>query len=156
MNLKGTLIICLLLFLTVPAVRSQDLHTRSNRALKFYDLGKRDYEMLYHDRAERNLLQAVEEDRKFYEAHLLLGQLYSDQGAWEKAISHYRSAISIDSLYFTPALYSLGRAEMRTGRYAASKSHLEAYLKQPKISSKLRAEAEKYMSNCIFALSFNG
>ncbi len=156
MNLKGTLIIFLLLFLTVPGVRSQDLHTRSNRALKFYDLGKRDYEMLYHDRAERNLLQAVEEDRKFYEAHLLLGQLYSDQGEWQKAIIHYRSAISIDSLYFTPALYSLGRAEMRTGRYAASKSHLEAFLKQPKISSKLRAEAEKYISNCIFALSYNG
>ncbi len=156
MKLKSILILPLICLLWIPSVSGQNFHTKSNRALKYYDLGKRDYDMLYNDRAEKSLLVAVSEDSKFYEAHLLLGQLYSDAGEWEKAVRHYRNAIAIDSLYFTPALYSLGRAELRTGRYAASKAHLEAYLKQPKTSSKLRTDAATLISNCIFALSYSG
>ncbi len=156
MKLKSLLILPLFYLLWIPSVSGQNFHTKSNRALKYYDLGKRDYDMLYLDRAEKSLLVAVSEDDKFYEAHILLGQLYSDTGDWEKSVRHYRNAIAIDSLYFTPALYSLGKAEQRTGRYAASKAHLEAYLKQPKTSSKLRAEAATLISNCIFALSYSG
>lgn len=156
MKLKSILILPLICLLWTTSVSGQNFHTKSNRALKYYDLGKRDYDMLYHDRAEKSLLVAVSEDIKFYEAHILLGQLYSDTGDWEKAVRHYRNAIALDSLYFTPALYSLGRAELRTGRYASSKAHLEAYLKQPKTSSKLRADAASLISNCIFALSYSG
>ena len=156
MKLKSILILPLIFLLWIPSVSGQNFHTRSNRALKYYDLGKRDYDMLYMDRAEKSLLVAVSEDEKFYEAHILLGQLYSDTGDWEKSVKHYRNAIAIDSLYFTPALYSLGKAEQRTGRYASSKAHLEAYLKQPKTSSRLRAEAATLISNCIFALSYSG
>jgi len=112
--------------------------------------------MLYFDQAESNLKIAVDEDPRFYEAHILLGQLYSDQGDWEKAVTHYSKAVSLDSLYFPPALYNLGRAEMRTGRYLEAKSYLEAYLRQPKTTAKLRTDAQQLISNCIFALSFPG
>ncbi|MCU0366702.1 MAG: hypothetical protein MUC30_05745, partial [Bacteroidales bacterium] len=117
MSCRLTITTFVFLFLSQCAVSGQGLHTRSNRALKYYDLGKRDYDLLFLDRAERNLKVAIGEDDKFYEAHLLLGQLYSDIGEWEKSVTHYRKAVSLDSLYFIPALYSLGRAEMRTGRY---------------------------------------
>jgi len=144
------------LLLNQCSVTGQNLHTRSGRALKYYDLGRRDYELLYTDRAETNLKIAVAEDGQFYEAHILLGQLYSDQGDWEKAVTHYRKAVSVDSLYFTPALFNLGKAELRTGRYQEAKSHLEAYLQQSRTTPKLRAEAERLISNSIFALSFPG
>ncbi len=145
-----------MLFLSQCSVIGQSLHTHSGRALKFYDLGRRDYDMLYFDQAESNLKIAVDEDPRFYEAHILLGQLYSDQGDWEKAVTHYSKAVSLDSLYFPPALYNLGRAEMRTGRYLEAKSYLEAYLRQPKTTAKLRTDAQQLISNCIFALSFPG
>ena len=145
-----------MLFLSQCSVTGQGLHTHSGRALKFYDLGRRDYDMLYFDQAESNLKIAVDEDPRFYEAHILLGQLYSDQGDWEKAVTHYSKAVSLDSLYFPPALYNLGRAEMRTGRYLEAKSYLEAYLRQPKTTAKLRTDAQQLISNCIFALSFPG
>jgi outer membrane protein OmpA-like peptidoglycan-associated protein/tetratricopeptide (TPR) repeat protein len=146
----------LLLVTCHSAVTGQTFHTRSNRALKYYDQGKRDYDLLYYDRAESNLKEAVREDHLFYEAHLLLGQLYADTGDWEKAVTHYRAAIDIDSLFFVPALYSLGRAELRTGRYFEAANHLEAYMKQPGSSQRLRLEAEKLLINCRFALSFPG
>ena len=156
MRFRNFIIALALLLLSQCSVTGQNLHTRSGRALKYYDLGKRDYEMLYLDRAEINLKIAVAEDGQFYEAQILLGQLYSDQGDWEKAVTHYRKAVSVDSLYFTPALYNLGKAEMRTGRYQEAKSHLESYLRQPKTIPKLRSDAEMLISNCIFALSFPG
>ncbi|MFZ0471790.1 MAG: OmpA family protein [Bacteroidales bacterium] len=156
MRFRNIIIVLSLLLLNQCSVTGQSLHTRSGRALKYYDLGKRDYEMLYLDRAETNLKIAVAEDGQFYEALILLGQLYSDLGEWEKAVTHYSKAISVDSLYFTPALYNLGKAEMRTGRYQEAKNHLEAYLSQPKTTPKLRSDAEMFISNCIFALSFPG
>ena len=156
MRIRTVIIALSLLLLSQCSVTGQNLHTRSGRALKYYDLGKRDYEMLYIDRAEINLKIAVAEDGQFYEAHILLGQLYSDQGDWEKAVTHYRKAVSVNSLYFTPALYNLGKAEMRTGRYQEAKSHLEAYLRQPRTTPKLTSDAEMMISNCIFALSFPG
>jgi outer membrane protein OmpA-like peptidoglycan-associated protein len=140
--------------LTQFTVSGQNFHTRSNKALKYYDQGKRDYELLYYDRAESNLRLAVKEDNRFYEAHILLGQLYTDTGDWEKSVTHYRSAVKIDSLYFVPALFSLGRAELRTGRYFEALNHLEAFLKQPGVTPKLRGDAEKLIASCRFALTF--
>ena len=146
----------LMIILSQCAVTGQNYHTRSNRALKYYDQGKRDYDLLYYARAETNLQMAVREDDGFYEAHILLGQLYSDTGDWEKAVTHYRKAIAIDSLFFVPALYGLGRAELRTGRYAEARTTLEAFLSQPGTTQKLRAEAEKMLASCRFALTFPG
>ena len=156
MSFRTFILALSMLFLSQCSVTGQGFHTHSGRALKFYDLGRRDYDMLYFDQAESNLKIAVDEDPRFYEAHILLGQLYSDQGDWEKAVTHYSKAVSLDSLYFPPALYNLGRAEMRTGRYLEAKSHLEAYLRQPKTTAKLRTDAQQLISNCIFALSFPG
>jgi len=156
MRIKNTISVILFLLFCSVNVYGQDFHTRSNRALKYYDLGKRDYEMLFFDRAEKNLLEAVTEDKTFLEAHILLGQLYSDLGEWEKSVMHYREAVNIDSLFFPPIFFNLGRAEMKTGRYFEAKGHLEAYLKQQKTTPKLRNDAEKLIANCIFALSFPG
>ena len=155
MGLRTTILsLMMTLLLTQFTVNGQNFHTRSNRALKYYDQGKRDYELLYYDRAESNLRLAVKEDNRFYEAHILLGQLYYDTGDWEKSVTHYRSAVSMDSLYFTPALFSLGRAELRTGRYFDALNHLEAFLKQPGVTPKLRGEAEKMIASSRFAMTF--
>ncbi len=145
-----------ILLLTVPLclLSGQNLHTRSNRALRYYELGKRDYELLYFKTAESHLKQAVREDGRFLEAHLLLGQLYSDQGEWENAVTHYRAATDIDPSFFPPALFSLGKAELRTGNYYDASIHLEAYLKRQGSSARLRQEAEKMLSDCRFALSY--
>lgn len=156
MRIRICISVLIMLILSQCAVNGQNYHTRSNRALKYYDQGKRDYELLYYVRAETSLQLAVREDDGFYEAHILLGQLYSDTGEWEKAVTHYRKAVLIDSLFFVPALYGLGRAEMRTGRYAEARGTLEAFLSQPKTTAKLRTDAEKMLASCRFALSFPG
>lgn len=151
---RNVIITLLVIFLSQCTVTSQTFHTRSKSALKYYDQGKRDYELLYYDRAETNLKLAIREDNRFYEAHILLGQLYSDTGDWQKAVVHYQKAIEIDPLFFPAALFSLGKAELRIGSYLEAKAHLEAYLNQPKTTSRLREEAGRMVTNCLFALSF--
>jgi len=154
MRIRIIISVLILVMAFCSQLPGQSFHTRSNRALKYYDQGKRDYELLYYERAESNLKRAVSEDKDFLEAHLLLGQLYSDTGEWEKAVTHYRSAVAIDQLFFPPAIYSLGRAEFRTGRYAEAMNSLEQYMKQPGASARLKSEAEKMLASCRFALSF--
>jgi len=156
MRLRKYIITLLVILISQSAVTGQAYHTRSNRALKYYEQGKRDYDLLYYGRSEANLKQAIGEDPRFYEAHLLLGQLYADTGDWEMAVTCYRKAVEIDSLFFPAALFSLGKAELLTGRYLEAKTDLEAYLSQPKTTSKLREEAGRMIANCLFALSFQG
>ncbi|MDX9772144.1 MAG: OmpA family protein [Bacteroidales bacterium] len=156
MRLRKYIITLLVILISQSAVTGQAYHTRSNRALKYYEQGKRDYDLLYYGRSEANLKQAIGEDPRFYEAHLLLGQLYADTGDWEMAVTCYRKAVEIDSLFFPAALFSLGKAELLTGRYLEAKTDLEAYLSQPKTTSKLREEAGRMIANCLFALSFPG
>jgi Tfp pilus assembly protein PilF len=47
------------------------------------------------DEAEEQLFQVLEADRNFSIAHLNLGQIYSTQGKYEKAIREYQKAVDI-------------------------------------------------------------
>lgn len=148
-------ILTFLFFLFSVSVSAQDYHTRSNRALRFYLQGKSDLEMLFIDQAEHNFKLATKEDQGFYEAWLMLGQLYNDKEIWADGAQCLSHAIKIDSLFFIPALFSLGKAEARSGRYVSAKTHLISFISQDNQSSRLISEANELIKNCDFALSFS-
>jgi hypothetical protein len=102
-----------LLFIVSLSAFGQDYHTRSNRALRFYLQGKSDLDMLFIDQAEHNFILATKEDKGFYEAWLMLGQLYNDKENWADGVKCLSNAVAIDSSFFIPALFSLGKAEAR-------------------------------------------
>jgi Tol biopolymer transport system component len=141
------------MFISV-SVSGQDYHTHSNKALKHYLQGKSDLDMLFIDQAEENFLLAIREDKGFYEAWLMLGQLYNDKENWQDAADCLGKAVMLDSLYYTPALFSLGKAEARSGYYSLARVHLYAYLTLNKKSETLALEAKQMIEDCDFALTF--
>ena len=77
---------------------------------------------------ESLLKTATELDPTFPEAHLQLGNLYSDQKKYDAAVPEYQQAISLNS-DLADAHYRLGQALVHVGRKAEAQDQLKTYQK---------------------------
>jgi flagellar motor protein MotB len=149
-------IFVLFLLLTSCAVSrnsySQGLHSTSGRAVKVYDEGKESYENLDYKAAEQQLKEALKYDNQFFEAYMMLGELYTNLNRYFEAASNYQSAIKIDSNAYRPVYFRLANAELMTGEYANALLHYKTYLRNKGNSEKNRLTALKNIRNCEFAI----
>jgi tetratricopeptide (TPR) repeat protein len=81
---------------------------------------------------ESLLKKAIELDSKLAEAHLQLGNFYSDQGQYAAAIPEYVGAVQLNP-NLADAHYRLGQAYVRTGQKERAQEQLQVY-------QRLRAE----------------
>ncbi len=77
---------------------------------------------------EALLKKSVELDPKFPEAHLQLGNLYSDQKSYATAVPHYQAALALNS-DVADAHYRLGQALVHLGKKEEAQQQLETYQK---------------------------
>lgn len=132
--------------------QSQNLHSSSNKAVRAYNEGVSLYDYFDFKNAEKNFKIAISVDKQFYEAYVMLGELLSKQMRHSEAVSYYRKAVSIDSLFHPPLFFNLAEAEFLSGNYNNAQTHYQIYLSQKNISEKNRAIAVKKMQNCEFAI----
>lgn len=133
-------------------LNSQVVHTSSNKAMKLYTQGQAEFEFMNFSAAEKSFREAIASDKRFYEAYLMLGDLFSKQRRFSEAADAYRSAVRIDSLFYKPLFYSLAVSEFYSGDYARSLFHYKIYLAQPGMSEKNRKSAADNIRNAEFAL----
>ncbi len=151
--MKRLLLVMFLLSGFFPVVAdAQSLHTSSARAAKFYREGSQSYDFFDYASAEASLLEAVKTDPRFYEAHMVIAELYSKQKRYTESAKHYREAVRIDSLFFLPVLFPLAGSELMSGDYERALIHYRAYLDQKNISARNSAIAERNILNCKFAI----
>ncbi|MBK9390210.1 MAG: tetratricopeptide repeat protein [Bacteroidetes bacterium] len=131
---------------------AQGFHTISNRALKVYNEGVTSFDYLDFQKAESSFKEALNLDPKFYEAYMMLGELYLKQKRYQESADNYRMAVRIDSLFFKPVFFSLANAEMMTGNYKDALIHFRLYLEQKGMSEKNKLIAGKNLKNCEFAI----
>ncbi|MGD0341227.1 MAG: OmpA family protein, partial [Bacteroidales bacterium] len=131
---------------------SQGLHSTSSRAVKIYDEGKESYENLDYNTAEQQLKEALKYDDKFFEAYMMLGELYTNLNRFFEAASNYQSAVKIDSNAYRPVYFRLANAELMTGDYINALKHYKTYLRDKGNSDKNRLIAMKNIRNCEFAI----
>jgi outer membrane protein OmpA-like peptidoglycan-associated protein/Tol biopolymer transport system component len=110
------------------------------------------YDYFEFNAAEDLFKQAIDADDGFYEAYMMLGELFYKQKRYAESTKFYRTAVKIDSLFYLPVLFSLANSEMMSGDYKNALQHYNAYLSQPKTSVKNRALALKNVRNCEFAI----
>ena len=131
---------------------SQSFHTSSNKALKIYNEGVSAFDYLDFNNAERYFKEAILLDNKFYEAYIMLGDLMAKQNRYNEALSNYKTAVKIDSLFFKPVFFNLANTEMMLGDYYHALIHFNVYLVQDGMSAKNKTAATKSVKNCEFAL----
>ena len=132
---------------------SQALHTSSNKALKIYKEGVSAYDYLDYYKAENDFKAALSIDKKFYEAHMMLGDLLAKESKYKEASENYEAAIKIDSLFFKPVFFNLANAEMMSGNYSNALIHFNVYQTQEGMSAKNKIAAAKSIKSCEFAVN---
>jgi tetratricopeptide (TPR) repeat protein len=153
MKILATILMFLALSGTSTISGGQSYHTRSSKALKIYNEGMTAYDFLDFQSAEHLFKDALSVDNEFYEAYMMLGELFSKQRRYTEASENYRTAVRLDSLFFKPVFFSLGIAEMKSGDYARALVHFTVYLEQTEMSEKNTVIAIKNVRNCEFALN---
>jgi tetratricopeptide (TPR) repeat protein len=113
--------------------RYSELQPRNGQALYYYAMslwkGKRAQDpTLDLHQIETLLKSSIELDPKLAEAHLQLGNLYSDQSKYSEAIPEYVRALELDP-DLGDAHYRLGQAYVRTGQKGPAQEQIEIYQK---------------------------
>jgi flagellar motor protein MotB len=140
------------LYTSSGVVCSQNLHTSSNKALKMYNDGVSAFDFIDFNKAEINFKEAISIDSNFFEAYMMLGELFSKQSRYSEASLNYRKAVKIDSLYYKPVFFNLAYAELMSGDYFHALVHFNVYQAQEGMSQANKTTASKCIKNCEFAL----
>lgn len=113
--------------------RFSELQPRNAQALYYYAMslwkGKRAEDPSLDLRQIESLLKnSLELDPKLADAHLQLGNLYSDQRKYAEAIPEYVRALELNP-DLADAHYRLGQAYVRMGQKEAAQAQLQVYQK---------------------------
>ncbi|HKV24759.1 MAG TPA: tetratricopeptide repeat protein [Candidatus Acidoferrum sp.] len=113
--------------------RFSELQPRNARALYYYAMslwkGKRAEDPNLDVRQIESLLKkSLELDPRLADAHLQLGNLYSDQHRYEDAVPEYQHALDLNP-NLADGHYRLGQAYVRTGKREEAQEQLQVYQK---------------------------
>lgn len=155
--LKFDMFMRLLLTITLMLMASslvcgQKYSSKSKRAIKRYKAGIERYDRRAYDQAEEEFSAAVRIDRRFIEAHLMLGQVYTDKRERAKAIESYRKAIAIDQDFYPKALFTLASLEQREGLYKEARDHFVEFGAYVDMRKKYADDIMLHIKQCEFAL----
>ncbi|NVO02245.1 MAG: PD40 domain-containing protein [Bacteroidetes bacterium] len=140
------------LFLSTSKAQSYKFSTKNEKALKHYDKATSFFDVYKYDEAEKELLDALEDDKKFIEAWMLLGNIYDETKKFEKAVSAYKSAVAIDPDFFQNIYLTMSRSEMRIGKYLDAKKDLDYFFGFKNISVVNKMRAEGLLKSVNFAI----
>lgn len=141
----------MIILLTPAKCFSQKYHTNSSRALNAYAEGRLEYERLYYNSAEKLLKDAIAADKNFYEAYMLLGEMYFNLKRFSESARYYGEAVKIDSLFYKPVFFQLGCAGMLSGNYEKALAHFKTYIELKAGTEANINLARKYILNCEYA-----
>jgi outer membrane protein OmpA-like peptidoglycan-associated protein/tetratricopeptide (TPR) repeat protein len=97
--------------------------------------------------------QALEKDPKFWEAHLLIAEMYERTNDYSNAIVHYKKALEIDPNHSISGstLYYLSTNQLAIGQYEDALTTIERFLRNPNANENLVGQARQIQSNARFA-----
>ena len=126
-------------------------YTSTNKkAVKFFEEGKKNYEVRKDEDAEKLLNKALQEDPNFVEAHSALAYLLMEKRRTKEAIAHFQKAIDINPKFFPRNFFDLGLAQLLSADYDNAVKNLESFLKFERINPNTKDQAEQYLKNAKF------
>jgi hypothetical protein len=152
MKPKHIIIYILLILAVNQNSYAQGLHSTSAKAVKSYNVGMQAYDYLDYNKAEFFFKEAASLDKYFFEAFLMLGEVYSKKGRHAEAADNYRTAIRLDSNAYKPVYFSVANAELLSGDYENALIHYNAYLRIKGVSEVNKAKTLQNIRNCRFAI----
>ncbi|MDB5152241.1 MAG: OmpA family protein [Mucilaginibacter sp.] len=144
----------LFLFLSVSLFAQERQYSTTNKeAIKYFALANQSLDDHLYDEAAEQLLKAIDEDKKFIEAHAQLADIYRREWKYKQAVEQYRQVITLNPDFNEFIYFKLGDCEIRLAQYAEADEHLEKYLTSNDPQAQNRASAQKLLKDCKFSLN---
>jgi len=147
-------LILFLLIFTIPflSLAQYDYTTNNKKAIQYYEQALNAFGQMDYFNAADLMQKAIKKDKKFIEAHIVLAEIYMDNGNVNKAIESYQNAIAIDPDFFPGIYFSMAQLEMIEQNFETAEKHLEKYLTYKDIKPISRSQAEHTLQSCKFAI----
>jgi tetratricopeptide (TPR) repeat protein len=142
------------LFLLSLSVSAQQRRysTTDQEAIKYYALANQSLDDHLYDEAITQLEKAISIDKKFVEAHAVLGDVLRMRRMYKPAIDHFLKVIELDPEYNRAIYLKVGESELTTAMYEPALHHLEKYLTYPNITAQNISYAQKIINDCKFSI----
>jgi len=143
----------LMVFVLIPSITSAQYHTKSKKAIKYFERSSELLKSRNYPEAVNYLQMAIEKDPDFAEAHLRLGTNYLTLGDFENAKGYLESAVRIipNDPKTIGAYVALADIYNRQGDYQKSLNCIDkvkTFIPPPRIASSIA----KLEENANFAL----
>lgn len=149
-SIAFTIIILTTLFLDAQS-QQRRFTTENRRALSSYEMALEAYNKADYGSAIMHLENAIKQDGRFVEAHLLMSQIYHQNNQLELAIVCAEEAIRINPEFFPGIYLMLGDTHMKRGEYQRAYNHLKTFLGFTNVRPESIKLAERHIMNCEFA-----
>lgn len=155
MNLLRKIILILFFCQWLLQVSGQNgqLSTQNKRAEKLFFTAIDAYQARKTTEAVKDLEKALDLDPYFTEAHILMGDICSDEKRYNEAIDSYQKALKSDG-HFAPGLYMIvANLQLITGKYPDARLNFRRFLENQNIPNQKRQQAEEGILSCDFAIT---
>jgi outer membrane protein OmpA-like peptidoglycan-associated protein len=142
-----------LILVSVFANAQQKQYSTTNKtAIRYFVDANHSLDDNMYDEATTQLKQAIEEDSKFIEAHLLLADVYHAKRLYQASIAEYLKVIALNPEFNKAVYLKLGNDEIGAAQYDNALKHLQKYLSYPDITTKTSTMAQKLVADCTFSI----
>jgi len=128
------------------------LSTKSKKAAELYTEADNFRVRGQYAQAIELLKQAIDKDKKFFEAYFRLGVIYKAKGEIDLAETLLLKVIELNPGNNGPSFFELGELYLKKNNYEASIDYINKYLAYNPRNRQRVAEAEKIAANARFAI----
>jgi len=136
-----------------PSAISQELSTTSKKAKKAYLNGEQALRVKDYELAKTSFVKATNADPQFFEAFILLGDVYENLKNDSSAVVAYKHAAEIDQEKFPAIFLLVANLEYQNAWYRDALEHYNTYLDYPNVREETRLKCEKNIASCQFAIN---
>ncbi|MGQ1786672.1 MULTISPECIES: OmpA family protein [unclassified Saccharicrinis] len=129
---------------------AQNLSTQSKKAATLYKKGLSFYKSHKYELAERPLVQAINKDPQFIEAHLLLSEVSFEKKDYSSQIDYLEKVVGLDSTFFIFSYYNLGVANFKIKEFEKAEGWFKKYSAKTK-DDEQKKKAEDWLARVRFA-----
>ncbi len=141
-----------LLLASLVAQSQYTYSTKNKKAISAYEEALQSFNRKDYFTAVQLMKKAIKYDDEFTEAHIVLAEIYIENGDRRNAIASYENVMKIDPDFFPGLYFSLARLQMMENEFETAKKHLEKYLTYTNLKPISISQAKRKLESCEFAI----
>ncbi len=126
--------------------------TKNKKAISAYEEALQSFNRKDYFTAVQLMKKAIKYDDEFTEAHIVLAEIYIENGDTRNAIASYENVLKIDPDFFPGLYFSLAQLQMRENDFETAKKYLEKYLTYTNLKPISISQAKRKLESCNFAI----